>query len=546
MEIKPIVRSYLRGIQKEDYVKLDSQPEVFAEGIENEEERALFLQDVAINPLKWWTPNGAQEEYITTTARLGAENFISVVLTTFANGLGKTTTSINIMLNIIFGAQNGWFDFPLFTELWEKPRTIWYISTAEAISGTVVPMIESFLPKDFFPELEYDKTKEGKSFVSRMEFPGGWILKFKTFDQDEQSFESANVGILIIDEPAPKSIWDSCKSRRRMGNLALLPMTPLYCPPYILDEIKERVDNGSPRHAHLKASVYEACKRRGTRGHLDPNGIDAMVEDYDPEEREARAFGEFMYFSGMIYKEFDKGKHVVEPEEFPIRGNFKIFQVVDPHDARPAACLWAARFENGRWVIFHETPSDQSRPFWDMKESRLIEDDAKDWKKIERKYKFPVRPVRILDKRFGWQKRGQTTLAKIYSQNGFVFNKSYTSNTEDGEIRYGHNLVRIALRNLQDGRPGLVIWNTCHHTINGLSHYIRRKRTGKISEHFATADGEIVDKYKDFPDIIRYLVASEIRPLPVASEKTEEEKFLASIIQEHDEDEDFQIGGVEI
>ena len=534
-------RDYIRGVEPSSYVQLSEQPEIYAERIEDVDDRAIFLKDVAINPLKWWTPNGAQEKYINAVADYGYNRKISVVLVTFANGVGKTTATVNILLNIVYGAQNKWFDLPFFTEYWDKPRTIWYISTGEAISGTVVPMIESFLPKDMLPKYEYSKSKDGKSFISKMFFPNGWELRFKTFDQDEQSFESANVGVTMIDEPAPEIIWKACKSRVRRGNIAVLPMTPLDCPPYILDEIKDAADRNTGRHEHLTASIYDACKERGVRGHLDRDTIDQMVEDYDPEEREARAYGRFMYFSGMIFRDFNISKHVVNPNDWPIKGNFKLFHVVDPHDTRPPASIWAARFVNGRWIIFFETPADQSRPFWNMKDVKLIEDVTKEWKSYELKlasrFQCYFNPIRIMDKRFGWQLRGQTTLAKIYSQCGFNFIKSYTSNTEVGEISYGHNLVRSALKDMDDGFPGLLIYETCYHTINGLKHYIRRKKKGKASEDFATSDGIIVDKYKDFPDIVRYLVGSELIPLEVEVKKSEEETYLDSIIAD-DDDED--------
>ena len=138
-------RTYLRGVDPDGYAKLSMQPEEFAKYIKEEDSRKAFLEDVAIQPLKWWTPNGAQEEYIRAVAKMGEEEKIGVVLSTFANGVGKTTATINILLNIILGAQNGWFDHALFTERWWRPKLCWYISTAEALSSTVIPMIQSFL-----------------------------------------------------------------------------------------------------------------------------------------------------------------------------------------------------------------------------------------------------------------------------------------------------------------------------------------------------------------------------------------------------------------
>src|SRR5678816_963601 len=112
-------------------------------------------------------------------------------------------------------------------------------------------------------------------------------------DVDEQQMESANVGLVVIDEPAPQFIWNAVKSRVRMGALTLLPMTPLNVEPYIIDEIAKT--NNPDLYAQITASVYDACEERGIRGHLEAQIIDEMVEKYPPDEREARVYGKFMY-----------------------------------------------------------------------------------------------------------------------------------------------------------------------------------------------------------------------------------------------------------
>ena len=511
-------------IKPENQFKLKQQPESIINELvrqDRHEDASTFVQAVETSPLRYWCPNGAQEEYIKAVARSYEGHPIPVTLVTFGNGCGKTTASVHILLNIILGAQNEWFDYPLFTEPFKHPKLAWVMSTAEAIDATIVPLIESLLPKQY-RHYKFTKNKKGKSIVTEILLED-WEIRFKTFDQDPKTYESANVGLGIIDEPQPEELWKAYKSRRRMGNVTMMPMTPLDCPPYIIDEVKDSADSGREGYTHLTASVYDVCKVRGVRGHLDAKIIDEMVAGYDSEERDAHAYGKFMYFSGMIYPEWDEKIHVVSPKKFPLpdysKVDYDIVQVVDPHDGRFSASIWAFTYPlptgEERTVIFAESPVETDRPFWEFKRSATTEEEVRAWLKIEKEHGIHRREIyRIMDKRFGWQTRGQTCLADLYSEAGdivgrdFNFSPSYDVPNKEGEINYGHRMVKQALKPLSDGLPALLVWRTCYHTKNGIKHYIKKKMTGKASDEYATADGKIIEKYKDFPDAVRYLICA--------------------------------------
>jgi len=517
--------------------KLQEQAAVILEKIQSPEDRSTFAQACEVSPMRYWCPNGAQEKYIEAVATSYDGHPIPVTLATFGNGCGKTTVTVHILLNIILGAQNGWFDYPMFTQPYKHPKLAWIMSTAEAIDGTIVPLIEALVPKKF-TKYVLTKNKKGKAIVNEI-LLNDWLIKFKTFDQDPKTYESANVGFGDIDEPMPEELWKAYKSRRRMGNVTLMPMTPLDCPPYIIDEIKESAEKGVDGYQHLTASVYDVCKKRGVRGHLDPIIIDAMVDGYDAEERDARAFGKFMYFSGMIYPEWDDKIHVVTPSKHPIPDDAEIIQVVDPHDGRFSASIWAfvEKTKDGeeRLVVFGDAPDIRDRPFWQFKRSLTTFDEVKSWMAQERDWGIHRRDVyRIMDKRFGWQTRAGTCLADLYSEAGeslgreFNFAPSYDSPSKEGEIHYGHRMVKQRLGLLKDGKPAMVVWRTATHMINGMKHYIRKQMTGKASDDYASADGKIVEKYKDFPDTCRYLVCERPmghdveRPLTDAEQEVED------------------------
>jgi len=487
-----------------------------------------------LDPLKYYVPNGPGEEYIKTFARCTEQNETPTILVTWPNGASKSHSTIMLVMNVIYGPQSAWFDYPIFHHF-PYPHTFWYISTADALKDTVIPGFMALLKPGTFHALKHGKNHVSEIIVNGPK--GKFQIMFKTFDQNPKVFESTSCGLIVGDEPLPESIYTACLSRRRMGCIMLLPMTPLDCAPYIVDKVMAAAHRNEDGFFHLECEIWDVCMRRGVRGHLAPNIIDSMVNEMDPEEFEARAKGKHMYYSGSIYKQLNREEHFVEPSDYPIPPYATIYQVVDPHDARESACIYAALCPNGRWIIFAETPTDNSKEFWRMDRTLEIDDEVRAWIQIEKDHHindivgFDGEVVRVMDRHFGWQTRGQKTLAGLYAEEARLqgrtdFNYMASSGVtggETGEIAYGHKMVRKALKPRQDGKPGLVIWNTCIHTWRGMTHYIIRKLTGAGADEKAKGEGVIVERFRDYPDVVRYLVVSSLEPneepIPISREK---------------------------
>jgi len=502
------------------------QPRVAAEVFKTDYDARKYLRGVEANPLKYFCPNGAQEQVIQLIVDANKITKIPTLLITFANGSGKTTIAVHIIANLVYGPQNGWFDYPIFRN-WPYPKLIWYNSTPDTLKDKFNPEFEKLInPFDVVKTLaEYESSKDSKPYISKYKFLNSdWELTCKSYEQHPKMFESADVGAIFNDEPARDSIRRALKSRRREGCMTAEIMTPLYCEPDTFNDIKQaddRVKAGKKRTMwHITADVYQACRERGIRGHLDAGIIDDMVDEYDEDEREARVEGKAMYFSGMIYRALRREKHLVDPEEYPIDGPGQFMFVADPHESRDTAGIWMFKTppigrENPRprFIVFNEYPEYQGRPFWQMKSQKTAFEEVSKWKQYEREVLKVERSTdirRVLDRHFGWQKRGEKSMDQLYREAGnrlgwpIVFNPSYTSKGEENEIIYGHKQVRYQLGDLEDGRPGLVIWQHCMHTWNGLGSYIRKHETTKLAEDKAAGEGKIVEKFKDLPDVVRY------------------------------------------
>lgn len=485
-----------------------------------------IMEAADANPLKYFCPSGKQEEYIKAVGYAADKDHngsrTPIVAFFGGNGSGKTQTTVQILCNIILGPQNGWFDYPMFRNF-PFPKKIWYVSESDAIKAVVVPEMKRVLKqhiKSGFCKFH----KDGKAIEARVTFKNGFELIFKTYEQEAKQFESDTVGLIISDEPAPENIWRACKSRRRRGCLMLVPMTPLYAPPYLQDEIESQVTQEIPGYSLIQADIYSACKIRGTRGYLEYEDIEGMIKNYSAEEMLTRVEGKPGFYFGTVYSEFNDNIHVVKPDEFPLKKDYIYKHIVDPHEGRGNAEIWLALTPEGRIIIFAESPNfdfEKETPFWKLKEPSTVEMNVERIKQkeelLELTYHIDLSNIkRIIDKRFS-NKIGKsvigekvTTLNEDYRKLKLIFQNSYTvANGTEKELHYGHNKVRQALKYMPDGKPGLVIYDNCRHTINGFKKYIYKRN---VSHGTDDRSGEVVEMFKDFPDVIRYGVCDN-RPV---------------------------------
>ena len=156
-----------------------------------------------------------------------------IFLDTSGNGAGKTLKVINLVYNLVYeniniydyakdvqtgDVFNGFFNYPFFNNFPKDwPHEIWYISNSESLK-TIIKRFREWGPKlgKNNTPISIIESKEGKSFVAKIEFPGtGWILYFKTDEQDAKTFEYAEVALVLFDEPPPLSIYRAVMSRTR-------------------------------------------------------------------------------------------------------------------------------------------------------------------------------------------------------------------------------------------------------------------------------------------------------------------------------------------
>lgn len=434
---------------------------------------------------QFYEPNKPIAELIELT---GSRDNLLYILSA-ANGIGKTTALVNIAANLMFGPQNKFFDFKLFKE-WPYPKRIRFISEVSQIKdgGPFPTEVAKWWPKS-----RYTKGRNGQGYDAIYK-AGDWSLEVMTYDQLPAQHEGANLGCVMFNEPPPENLWTPNISRLRAGGIGIVGMTPLTEAGWFFDKV-------APRHQDftIYADVETACKQHGVRGHLEHDHIQRMIEEYDPDEREARIEGKAMYLKGLIYKTFNTQIHVLRDIVRP-PANATIYHVVDPHTDKPFACIWAFVDGRGDVTVFDEWPNS------DFNAWRNCQLSIKDYKEIFLKKEVGLSVhKRIIDRHFAevTHLSGMTrkTLRDEFSEVGIDFRPSYQAKEE---VETGILMVKDYLKYNPDrpistlNKPRLFINPHCANTIKAFLRWSYDPKTD-----------EPQDAFKDFADVVRYLIADK-------------------------------------
>lgn len=453
---------------------------------------------VKANRIKWFNPNGKQEEYID----LVGEGKVFVAVFSAGNGVGKTALMVNTAGNIIYGekTENPWFlkynffkNFPFV----HRGRIASTKKNVEEV-GAIQTEIKNWFPKD-----TYKTKKNGKIYDSEYQI-GDWVFDIMTYEQDTTEFESATLGFMIFDEPPPQRILNACIARMRKGGIIMIFMTPLDSGGDLLEELSEHVQIEQDgvvlgKVGIVYADIEDNCKEHGVRGQLEHSHIAQMISFYDADEREARAKGKPSHLVGRIYSEFEcESPYVVE--DFEIKDDWVCVQVVDPHDAKPFAVTYAAIDQTGQIWIYDEYPLE------DLDKVKSTSLNYPDYKRIfaEREGRRHIN-FRILDPYFGNKTFGNTGLSP--KQELYNLGLDYDDGDTSG-IDLGHKRVQEFLRYNKKlpvnslNHPRLHIMKRCRNHWRSMSKYKTKiNKSGEVKDKVV-----IEETYKHFCDNIRHLV----------------------------------------
>ena len=342
----------------------------------------------------------------------------------------------------------------------------------------------------------------------------------------------------------------------------IIPATPLFGASYFVDEIINRIDEDGDK-VHQTVSMWDNCKEkcgmwdlgpkmgRHYKGVLKQKDIEFQIRNFDPDEREARVWGRFMFLSGLIYKTY----HSVENSEGichrveipkPLQPWQYVYQfVVDPHDRRPPAACWIRIDQYGRKRVIREWPGIQDehyagRMYHEIKAADpfIVDDFVKAWCEIERELGIPPDRIQsIMDPNFG-RKPNSVTGKLIYEEYEEAFEKHGRPRgfitTQPDDLATGHKAVKALLKPTVHGDLYLLIDESCKNVDWCFRNYKYKEHQGKDADEKGLS--EIVSEVgKDFVDLIRYACVTPIDWWPIEKSQYAEREDYGYAEEAHQE-----------
>lgn len=436
--------------------------------------------------IRLFEPHGGQAEFI----KLIDGGFI--VISGAGNGWGKSEIIAAILAATMWPALappalaipalQDW-KFPKRARVYSGPAELEEIGSLQTAIARL------------FPRGRYEAHKGRYSYPSVFRTDTGWILDLFSYERDAAEAAGPNIGLQAFSEPPPEPLYKEAVARARAGGYILGGFTSLLQNAWVVDGILNKADGKNIRVRY--GSSCENCKTHGVNGNLEHEQIVKILDQYDPDEREARFTGRPLVMSGRIFKTFDRSIHVKEFDT--LTENVSHGMIVDPAIGKPLAIVWRFVDRAGVLHYYDEYPGFE---FHGAKDSDLAVSDYVQL--IKSKEEGRVVGTRILDRHFGNARRtlGGLTLKQEFSEAGLEFEDSYTMDPA-AEVEAGILKVKEYLKHDKEkpldslNRPKIVIHPRCKNLIAAFERWGRNPVTGKP-----------LDDHKDFMDLVRYDVMS--------------------------------------
>ncbi len=241
----------------------------------------------------------------------------------------------------------------IITTDWDKVDEIW---TSQR--GDRPGKLWQFVPKDAIKS-----TKRNHSgAIELVEFKRGSLIRFDTeesFKRNPQGSESSDWDRVAADEPMTIEQWKAVSrglvDRNGQGDFTLTPLREMWMYDYFYGD-------GAASSKDL-VCVEGRFAVRGSifdNPHLSKEAIREFERDLSDDEKQARLYGLPLELSGLVYKEFQREKHVLKDIplgwkdwHLPPRDHV-LYVRIDPHPATPHAVLFCAVGQNQIPVLCHE------------------------------------------------------------------------------------------------------------------------------------------------------------------------------------------------
>lgn len=207
-----------------------------------------------------------------------------------------------------------------------------------AAKNVLEKKVEELVPPHMVTRIE---RHQGGAF-KRLFWQGGSVTDVYSHDQDPKVFEGTRYHRVWCDEPPPKHILTALmRGLVDFGGELVITGTPL-----MDQDLFQRYEawRSAPESSPWDFIICDTYMNARNIGEgdvaLGTSRIKAFEAELDPEERALRIQGAFAQMQGLIFTQWSRKTHVIEPKDIP--HNWSIIESIDPHPQKPWAVTWTA------------------------------------------------------------------------------------------------------------------------------------------------------------------------------------------------------------
>lgn len=328
---------------------------------------------------------------------------------------------------------------------------------------------------------DYSSAVEGK-------FQGNnWDILF--IDEATQFLESEFRGLDAIvrgDNGMPKRVYLTCNP----GGVGHFWVKRLFVDRKFKDE--ENPDD----YVFIQATVDD-------NKNIDKEYVN-VLNNLPEDVRRAHRYGDWNALSGVYFEEFTDGLHTCKP--FPIPKHWKRYRSMD-YGLDMHFCIWVAVDEDGRCYVYRQ-----------FAQANMIVSEAaqiqRELTRADEEIGYTIAPPDL------WARNRETgkSQAITFAENGVVLFKA------DNNRKQGWYALKELLKIQPDGKPGIIIFDTCASLIDCL----------KCLQHDKTDPNDVSKQPHELthgPDALRYFAQTYV--LPAEQEVLQEEEEDDDIVEDY-------------
>lgn len=274
-----------------------------------------------------------------------------------ANGLVVSNTAALVVKCLIQHTSDEWLPSHLRGFKFAKGKPVMgrmLVPSEKAFIEYTEPALKRWCPKALYLNGSWDKAWSKQHWILR--FDDGGQLSIYTYNADPTTMVGSALDYVAYDEPPPEGHRRECLARLmdRDGR-ELYALTPVNMTGggigWLYRTIWKR--RQEPGVTVVKASTHDNPL-------LSPAAVERVLSEYPEEERQAREYGDFLHFGGMVY--VGGFEQCLVPPLTPKQLEGRDIVVgVDP-GLKKAAFTWHAFDRDNRVVVFDECVVEEGTP----------------------------------------------------------------------------------------------------------------------------------------------------------------------------------------